>query len=396
MSILGDAALRDSRADEPVFYEPLLDVWVVTRYGDVNAVVRDTETYSSESAITTSTRPLPEPVHAVLAQGHWPMLMVTETDAPDHKRLRNVLRDGFTPRRLAELAPKVQTMATEIIDGFAMTGHANIIEAYARPLPVSVIGGLLGVDPAMYPQMRVWSADLMVVLQGGADVDALVESARGVVSMQQYFGHELASRRASPRDDLLSAMARDARAGGVSDEEVGQLPVGLLAAGHLTVTRSMGSAILRLLSEAGLAERVAGDENAMGAFVEEILRVEAPTQGMFRTVRRETELGGVTLTAGSRVMVHYGSANLDERAFDHPEEIDLGRPDHRRHMSFGKGIHHCLGAPLVRIELPIALSVLLQRLPGLSLTDEPPVPDQVIISRGYDSVMVQWEPPDRR
>jgi cytochrome P450 len=388
----GSDELRELRDRCPIHYEPALDMWLVTRFETVASVLRDTDTFSSRHAVTTCIAPLPPEVAAEL-DGPWPTRMLTETDDPRHRSLRRVFQDGFTPRRLSGLAPGIEDMASALVHGFAADGRAELIAAFAWPLPLGVLGRLLGLPPSSDPQVHDWSRHFLLLLDQHGDPGELREHAAAVRAMRGFLEAELRERHARPREDLLTAIMLVAADEDVDTAELAELAIGLVAAGHLTTTRAIGSAVWRLLEDAELLAAVRGEPAALEAFVEELLRVDSPTQGLFRTVRRDTVLDGVSLAAGSRVMVHFGSANRDERVFDEPDRLDLSRPALTRHLAFGRGAHFCLGAPLARLELPIALRILLDRLPGLRLAAEAPaVADPVFIARGFSSLTVEWDP----
>jgi cytochrome P450 len=204
----------------------------------------------------------------------------------------------------------------------------------------------------------------------------------------------LDEREGGAGDDLTAALLRASEEldPPLPREAVLGVPLDLVVAGHVTVTRALGSGLLLLLSEPARAERLLADPRHVDAAVEEILRLESPAQGLFRTTTTEVELGGARLPAGARVMVHYGSANRDESVFARADAYDPGRPGLHRQLAFGKGIHFCVGAPLARIELRIALPLLVERLPGLRLA----APDElewepIFFARGLSRLPVAWD-----
>jgi cytochrome P450 len=382
--------LELARREQPVFYAPEFDLWVVTRYDDVLAVLRDHATFSSDGALRSSPAPYPPEVREVLADG-WPeMPYIIELDPPLHDRIRGLVTRAFTPRRVAELEPSVVAIAEELVDELAPLGRADVIDQFAWPLPLRVLGELLGIPREDLAQLHEWGTDWLLLQQPGP-VEELVEHARGLVAMQRYFVEALERRQRQPTDDLMGALmaVRAQSEDPLPIDAVAGLPLDLMVAGHVTVTRAIGSALALAFRHPPLVEHLLDPERAPAA-IEEILRLESPAQGLFRRTTRAVELGGVELPDGARVMAHFGSANRDVCAFAEPDAVDPTREGLQRHLAFGKGIHFCIGAPLARLELRIGLPLLLRRLPGLrpagGAEREP-----VFFARGFRSLEVEWD-----
>jgi cytochrome P450 len=382
--------LELARREQPVFHAPEFDLWVVTRYDDVLAVLRDHATFSSDGALRSSPAPYPPAVQKVLADG-WPgMPYIIELDPPLHDRIRGLVTRAFTPRRIAELEPSVAAIAEELVDELAPLGSADVVERFAWPLPLRVLGELLGIPREDLAQLHEWGTDWLLLQQPGP-VEELVEHARGLVAMQRYFVEALERREREPTDDLIGALmaVRAQSDDPLPIDAVAGLPLDLMVAGHVTVTRAIGSALALAFRHPPLVEHLFDPERAPAA-IEEILRLESPAQGLFRRTTRAVELGGVELPEGARVMAHFGSANRDVCAFAEPDAVDPTREGLQRHLAFGKGIHFCIGAPLARLELRIGLPLLLRRLPGLrpagGAEREP-----VFFARGFRSLEVEWD-----
>ena len=382
----------EARARAPVFFAERFGFWVVTRHDDVLTVLKDDATFSSRGALVSATDDQPPEVQAALAEGRPGMPIVTDTDRPLHDRIRGTVNRAFTPRRVAELEPRVHELANELIDGFAADGEADLVERFAWPLPLRVIGEMLGLPRDDLESLHRWGTDWLVLQQPGHSLERQLELAASVVAMQRYFMDAVEDRRARPTGDLISALVAAAAEldPPLDDDAVMGVPFDLVIAGHVTVTRAIGSALLLLLDDPARMDAVRDPERAP-ALVEEILRLESPAQGLFRTVTRDVELGGVTLPAGAKLMVHFGSANRDERAFAGADRLDPDRPELSRHVAFGKGIHFCIGAPLARLELRIALPLLVERLPGLRLAEgATPVYEPVFFARGLSELRLAW------
>lgn len=388
------AVYAEARERAPVFYAERFGFWVVTRHEDVLAVLKDGVTYSSRDALTSSPVDLPPEVQAVLDEG-WPgMPVIIDTDAPLHTRIRGLVTKAFTPRRVAEMAPTIEAAATELLDEIEADGRADIVARFAWPLPLAVVGDMLGVPRDDLARLHEWSVHWLRLKQPGATLDQQLEWARSTVELQRYFMALLDERERAPGDDLTSALLAAAREVDppLPRDAVMGVPLDLVVAGHVTVTRAIGNALVLLLGEPGRAQELREDPSLVPGAVEEILRLESPAQGLFRTTTREVSLGGATLPAGARLMVHYGSANRDDRVFGCPADYDPRREGVNRHLAFGKGVHFCIGAPLARLELGIALPLLLARLPGLRLVDGPLDWEPIFFARGLERLDVEWTP----
>ncbi|HSL65670.1 MAG TPA: cytochrome P450 [Gaiellaceae bacterium] len=385
--------LQLARRGQPVFYTREFDLWVVTRYDDVLAVLKDHRSFSSGGALKSSPEPYPLEVQEVLAAGWAEMPYIIEIDPPLHDRIRGLVTRAFTPRRIAALEPRIEETARELVDGFAADGRADVIERFAWPLPLRVLGELLGLPREDLPRLHEWGNDWLLLQQPGP-VERRVEHARGLVEMQRYFVRALEERERDPTDDLMGALmaARLDADEPLTVPEVAGLPLDLMVAGHVTVTRAIGSALSFVFRHPPLADHLLDPELAPAA-IEEVLRLESPAQGLFRRTTRAVEVAGVTLPAGARVMVHFGSANRDECVFAEGDRLDPAREELGRHVAFGKGIHFCIGAPLARLELRIALPLLLRRLPGLRpAAGAEPEREQVFFARGFRRLEVEWDP----
>jgi cytochrome P450 len=384
--------LARARREEPVFHAPALDLWVVTRHEDVLAVLRDHRTFSSTGALKSSAAPLPREVLDVLAEGHPEMPYIIELDPPFHDRIRALVARAFTPRRIAELEPRVEAIASELLDELAPRGQADIVESFAWPLPLRVLGELFGFPREDLAQVHRWGIDWLL-LQQDRPADEQLAHAHGLVAFQRYCVAAVQDRMRRPTDDLLGAMvAANADADErLTEVEIAGLPLDIMVAGHVTVTRAIGSAVHRSFAEPALREHLL-DPDLCAKAVEELLRLESPAQGLFRVTTREAELGGALLPKGARVMAHFASANRDACVFGDADGYRPERDDLGTHLAFGKGIHFCIGAPLGRLELRVALPMLLRRLRGLRPGTEPPVREPVFFARGFASLPVEWDP----
>lgn len=380
------------RHEHPVFYAERFDFWIVSRYEDVLAVTKDHASFSSVNALT-SIEPPPE-VQAALAEGYPEMPIITACDPPLHDLIRGFVNKTFTPRRTEGMEPVIRAVATELLDGFAGDGRADVVDRFAWPLPLIVIGDMVGVPREDLDFIHVWTDEWLKMLQSYGTLEEQVGYARDFVKLQQYFIDALEDRDRNPRDDLMTALYETWR-----DEDTGLtlpvvmgVPLDLIVAGHVTVTRAIGSALVLLLEHPEVLAALKADPSLVPNAVEEILRMESPAQGLFRLTTRDVEIAGTTIPKGSKVMVHYGAANRDEEQFPDAERFDVHRAEASKHVAFGKGIHVCLGAPLARLELQIALPMLLERLPNMRFAgDDAYDRAEIFFARGLSRLELEWD-----
>ena len=296
---------------------------------------------------------------------------------PDHTRLRRLVSRAFTPARVRELAPRVEALTAELLaaglPADAAGGRFDLIAGLAQPLPVAVISELLGVPPADRPRLVAWSAALTRALDPAFLVSdeerARQRAARA--DFAAYLRGLLPSRRRSPGGDLISALAGVQDAGGsLTEDELVGLCMLLLVPGHETTRSLIGGAVLALLRHPAELAALAADPSLADQAVEEVLRYDPPVQVVSRSALRSTEIAGITVAAGSFVLMLLGAANRDPVLGADPDQFSVRRGA-RRHLAFGHGIHFCLGAPLTRLEAAIALRQLLPLLSRLRIAGEP-------------------------
>ncbi|AUX27508.1 cytochrome P450 [Sorangium cellulosum] len=385
-----------ARREEPVFYCPRLDLWIVTRYADIVAVLKDTARFSSANALYATAEPLPE-VRAILREGYESFTSLVQSDPPDHTRVRAVFGKAFGPQRVAALEGQIRAIARELIDAFARDGRADLVSQLALPLPGYVICDLLGVPRADMRQLRAWHEDKQILMSAHAPVEVQVASARGYVAMQRYFQAQIEARRDDPREDLLTLLVPEAIGGSapLGMQEAVCNAMDLLAAGHDTTTDLIGNAVDLLLARPEVAQALRDDRSLLAGAVDEVLRYESPIRGFFRNVTADAEVAGVRIPGGARVFLLYASGNRDEAEFPDGDRFDIRRGDVTRHLAFGKGIHFCVGSLLARTEGRTAIDLLLGRLPGLRRGEGVARRKGFFFQRGYDVFPIAWDvPPD--
>jgi cytochrome P450 len=336
-------ALRD---DAPAYVDEARGFWALSRYDDVRAAIDDWPTFSSTGGITLERG----------AGSVEPMLI--EMDPPRHTELRALVSRSFTPRRVADLEGPIRTKAAALLDAAGPSFDA--IQDFAALLPMAVISTMLGIPEADQDEVRGW-ADAMLHREPG-ESDLTTEGLAGATRLYGYLHALVEDRRVRPTDDMASALVRasdDARA--LSPNEVMGFLFLLVIAGNETTTKLIGNALYWLWRFPDQRARLLADRGAIPGGVEEVLRYDTSTQGLARLLTRDVELHGVTLPAGMKGLLLFGSANRDPRRWPCADELDVTR-NPAGHVAFGHGIHHCLGAALARLEARVALEELLPRL----------------------------------
>ncbi|MFI8961887.1 cytochrome P450 [Streptomyces sp. NPDC053493] len=378
-----------ARHAEGLTYVPVLDAWLVSRDADIREVLLRPQDFSSAQSLRPDVLPSPA-ARAVLGNGFAARPTVVSTDGPAHRRHRAPLNSGLSAARVAALTPYITRQAETLAEAFAATlaadGHADLMAHYARPLPGSVIGQLLGLDPADVPAAVHGSYSAERLLFRPLSEDEQIAAAHDVLALQRLLDRYARDRRIRPQDDLVTglvtALAPDAGLGPgprelTSDQrcELVSNLQNLLIAGHLTTTALIGTTLLHLLRHREQWELLRTRPELIPAAVEEAARYDTAVQGFRRTTTRPVTLAGTELPAGATVFVAYGSANRDPARHQDPDVFDITRPrPHPRHLAFGHGPHGCPGSQLARVQLRATLTAFVRLLPGLRLLDRRPVP----------------------
>jgi len=354
------------REEAPVYRVPGTAMYVVSRYDDVLNVLRHQETFPT--GVNTSRTTVAREVYETKG---WPRITPLSVNPPDHRHYRALVDGFFDGRGSLRWKPFVAATIDELIDGFASDGSVELVERMALPLPVRVITHILGFPAADIPRLKAWSSAWVLPFSGPLTEEQEVWVAEQVVEFHHYISDHIQLKRSDPGDDVLSALTTATYAGErpLTDHEIITIIDHLYIGGNETTTFALTSGMWILLREPSLYEQLLADpDRHVEQFVEEVLRLESPTQGLFRAVARDTEIAGVAIPKGSVVHIRYAAANRDERMFPNAEEVDLDRANVRRHMAFSLGEHHCPGSGLARMELQVAVRALIDRLHGMHLT----------------------------
>jgi len=349
-----------------------LRFWVLHRHADAVAVLRDPR--ASVDRMSFQPRPVADPpgfdpstLHPFARALRALSRVMLFRDPPDHTRLRGLVNKAFTPRTVEALRPRIRALVEELLAPLRPGTRFDLVRDLAEPLPILVIAELLGLPTADRAQLKTWSDDLAAMLDGSIALQHVGPAVQSASAVIEYLRGHLEARRSSPREDLLSAMlAAQESDEHLSDDEVLATALLVMGAGHETTTNLIGNGVLALLRHPSERARLAREPGLVASAVEEFLRFDSPVQATSRVFREPLELHGCRIGAGEEVALLIGAANRDPEAFADPERLDLARADNR-HVSFGYGIHFCLGAGLARAEAQLALGALAARAPGFAL-----------------------------
>jgi cytochrome P450 len=376
------------RAKDPVHRSAVVQGIVLTRHADTLALLRDARFVADRANAAGSQLIPPEMAESPFFQVFQRSLL--GLDPPDHTRLRALASKAFTPRAVEQMRPRIEAIVDELLAGALARGGMDVIPDLATPLPVIVIAEMLGVPPADRVQFKAWSDDLGEGLEPLLSQEQLRRANAAARALLDYFRGIIAECRRAPREDLLSALVAAEEAGDrLSEQELLSMCVLLLGAGNETTTNLIGNGTLALLRHPDqLAKLKARPELIEGA-IEELLRYDSPVQMTSRLAAADLEIDGVPVKQGTMVVGMLGAANHDPAVFPEPERLDIERAG-GRHLSFGQGIHYCLGAPLARVEGAIAIRALVARTNNLHLAGTPRWRDTLVL-RGLRSLPVAFD-----
>jgi cytochrome P450 len=363
-------AYRRLRERDPVHRNPLLPGWVLSRYEDIAAVLRD----PGYSADERNWKRWPQAVKQMARAGiedpyQEGIASMLRRDPPDHTRLRGIVSRAFTPRAIERMRPRVEALVEEQLDA-VRDGEIDLVGALAAPLPVLVIAEMLGIPGEDHARFRHWSDEVVLTLGEASPEDAR-RSLAARRELRSYFEGVVEARRREPRPDLTSALVEAEQDGDrLSMTELFGTLMLLLVAGNETTTKLIGNAVVALLRHPEQLERLRAQPELVPGAVEECLRYDGPVQLTSRMALSDGEVAGRPIRRGEQAVLLLGSANHDEAVFPNADRLDVARANASRHLALGHGIHFCLGAPLARLETSLALAGLLERFRRLELASD--------------------------
>jgi cytochrome P450 family 142 subfamily A polypeptide 1 len=370
------------RANAPIYYDEANDLWAAALYRDIKAMGSDPATYSNGIG---GSRPK-----------FLPLPMMVDMDAPEHKRHRKLVSAGFTPRRIAAMEDHVRAVCDAVIDEVCERGECDFVRDIAAPLPLNMIGDMLGVAHESRPDLLRWS-ELMLASQGNQSEQTVAEASAAFAEYMTYMQPVLADRRRTGNDEDLIGILVNAEIDGdrLDDDALIFECLLLLVGGDETTRHVLSGGMLALQQHPEQLRLLQAEPARLTAGVEEMLRWVSPIKNMVRTTTRDVEVGGVTIPDGAQIMLLYPSANRDETVFEAPDTFDVTR-DPNPHLAFGFGTHFCLGNQLARIELRVMFEQLFTRLPDIRLAEPGPFPlrPSNFIS-GIEQMPVRFTPCER-
>ncbi len=375
------AAIREAA---PAFLWEDYGFWCFARFADVSALLRDRRfgRRIDQSGMRVAKRHL-EPFDALERHS------MLELEPPEHTRLRNLVNRAFVSRRIERLAPQIESLAHHRIDAFVSRRAADLVAEFAGPIPVAVIADLLGVPRDRGTELADWSHRMVAMYQFGVTRAVEERAAEAARAFADYVRGFARARRSDPGDDLVSQLlVAESDGGELSEDELVATVILLLNAGHEATVQAIGNGVKTILDQEVDTRAAFTSENATLATVEELLRLDPPLHLFARYALEEVEFAGVRLRKGEKIGLLLGAANRDPQRFPAPDVFDPTRTPNA-HLSLGAGIHFCVGAPLARLELAVALPILFARLPGLRLT-EPARYRDAFHFHGLEALRVEW------
>lgn len=390
------AFYQEHLATEPVYHDKASGLYLVLSHKLVSEATSRTDEFSNNfQAVLSGARSEDPEVKAILEEG-WPQVDTLLTaDPPVHTRFRKLVNLAFSAPRVNKLEAHIREIARDLIDRMLAKDEIEFVRDFAMPLPIRMISEQLGLTHVPPETIKRWTDAFVDRLGGMVPKERELQCAREVVEFQHAIKAQMDQRRASPTDDLLSDLVHAEIDGErpLDDGELLSIVQQLLVAGNETTTATLAEGIILLARNPSELAKAKADPKIIPNMIEEMLRLASASSGIWRVMKADAELGGVTLPKGAMVMMRYAAANRDPERYDEPDRFLADRANARTHLAFGRGIHMCVGNMLSRKEMTVAFEELLPRISGITLTDEAAIayPPNMML-RGPVSVPVRFEP----
>ncbi|MBS1955488.1 MAG: cytochrome P450 [Cyanobacteria bacterium SZAS-4] len=357
------------RNEAPVFWSEKGKYWIVTKYADIQSILRDLhyeKGLQNANTLNPIVKMLPPVKEAIKSRSTW----MLNQNPPDHTRLRSLVNRAFTPTMVNSMRGHIEDIANRLLDDVAQKGEMDIVQDFAFPLPVTVIAEMLGVPPEDRHIIKGYSQGLTNGLEPGFDIGRITRANKAVQEFEDYLRPLVEERRKNGKNDLISALVSAEEQGDkLSMEELLGNCVLMLVAGHETTVNLIGNSVLALLNNPNQMQMLKDQPELCVTAVNEFLRYESPVQTVKRLAAQELQLHGEKIGVGDTLLLLLGSANRDPEHYQNADQLDITRADNK-HLAFGTGIHHCLGSSLAEVEGQIAITTLLKRFPNLKMKSQ--------------------------
>lgn len=362
---------RQLQDEAPVWQMPGTNVFVVTRYNDVREIIRDPGRFSSSFSALLNAGSSNEEATAIYEQGYEMVETLLTQDPPRHRVYRNLVNKVFSNKRIEGMRPDIEAITESLINDWIDEGDVDLLNRFCVPLPIYVIADQLGVPRSELTLLKKWSDASASRLGRLADEDQQIQNAKDIVEFQHYFADLIDRMREHPEDNIISDLANNTIDEGrllTKPEALGMIQQ-ILVAGNETSTNAIAGGVVLLIQNSDEQAKLRANPELINSAVEEVLRLETPTSGMWRRATQDTEIDGVAIPEGSFLMVRFAAGNRDESIFPCGGDMRVDRDNADSHLAFGQGTHFCLGAQLARTELQVALTALLKRTDNWTLVE---------------------------
>lgn len=387
---------KQMREDQPVFHDPDSGYWIVTRHADIKAIFEDWNSFSSDNA-QAPMRPMCDAGKLIMKDGGFTVYSgLSARVPPDHTRIRKIAQSAFGPRRFKAIEPKIEAIINRYLSKIARMGECDFFREVAYDVPALVLFALMGIPDEDVPKVKDWASSRAVLTWGNLSDEEQLPLAQKMVEYWSYCRGLVAARKQVPGDDFPTDMVRaQANGADITDDEIAGVMYSVLFAGHETTTTLMANAVITLMTNRNAWDAICADPSLIPGATEEMLRFEPSIVSWRRRAKVDSEIDGVAVPEGANILMIMGSGNRDATLFEDAETFDIHRKNARTHLSFGYGIHFCIGFQLAKMEFGIMLRELTSRFPNMTMKPGQQieylnnisfrVPNQVMVDLGLEA-----------